>query len=567
MSLDALALAAVNASCAWLPRAAVADCCDTELHGPRGNVRCFPASRPRDPGAASFEVCCRRAWIEARRARAAPRRLQECFSQFWVNQSSPFLLELSGAPVDVASGSSQADVPWRSTSTAALTARTRVAQWRRGQRIAASRQPWRRTFAAAEAAYRRCRALGAAYFRVALRRAGSEEAYAFGLCVPEACRRADAVRALALHVVAARQNIPLVDAARWARVVVREAAFWSDLHLDWVIGGFMKCGTTTLAAGLGLSGHPQLLAPAVEGFGELEPEFRAWRIVVERRWVRAFNRRRDELAEKHAAREPGKVLFGIKNPWYIWSDFLLYAFSRIPHLRLLLVVRDPLDAIQSAYFQHAAVAPPDRRPPFRACAGERSTASVSRGPKQRAMEAAYGAGVECLSIEDSHGRIISGWLGAYRMASAAMHAGAYFGSRRLRLVHAETLRQAPRQTLTRLARWLGADADFPVASQLAGHRNRFAGRREAQRQQSVAATTTRSSPVPVSTDAAAEAARAVRRWRREERLCAPRNAGVRRSLLRRFAAEYRGLAALLRASGEPIPRTLLRIKARCPAAA
>lgn len=484
-----------NATCS-LPRVALFDCCDVGLHGPRGNHRCFDRGTTR-------EACCGQPRTLAL-LQASP-HARECFSHFWSNAT--VFLRFSGAPVDI--------------SPLAASQSTLVAT-----------PTWLSHFRRAEAAASRCEAAGWRYFRVHLWAAGhgdaATDAFCFGLCAPPSCG-AVAAKALAWHVVAERQGASLGSVAPWARLEVHEASRWSALQLDWVIAGFMKCGTTSFAGGLGLSGHPQLAMPSVEGFEDVEPEWMTWRVLVSRQWVRRFNERVAALT-MDKRRRVGRVFFGLKNPTYVWNDFMLYAFSRVPELKLLLIVRDPLDALASAYFFRHANTAPALRPSFSAC-----------------VRLADGS---CFSYGSEDGRLSRNWFAAYRMAAVARRAVALMGRGRVSAIHADSLRAPPREALGRVAAWLGVAAPFPAGAPRLRRRNRFG-----------ACFGSRGRPANA---AAAAAERA--RWRRTERLCASRNAGARRWLLRRFRGEYRGVAHLLRESGlgGRVPRSLARAAARCP---
>ena len=128
---------------------------------------------------------------------------------------------------------------------------------------------WLAEFARGEAAFARCAEIKARYVMVELRVIGQRTVHRFGLCLPRCCK-SDAAEVLALHFVAKRQHASLSATVEAVNVSVHGVARWAELQLDWVIAGFMKCGSTTLAANLGFAGHPELATWAAEGFGNLD---------------------------------------------------------------------------------------------------------------------------------------------------------------------------------------------------------------------------------------------------------------------------------------------------------
>lgn len=121
-SLTALiAVPQSNASCSLRP-AVLADCCDLDFHGPRGNPLCFQSN------ARLFEDCCKSPWALF----SWPGDVLDCFHRYWANVS--FYTRLSGHAVDIGSEAASSSL---------------------------QRPHWVADFKRAEASYLRCVASGA----------------------------------------------------------------------------------------------------------------------------------------------------------------------------------------------------------------------------------------------------------------------------------------------------------------------------------------------------------------------------------------------------------------------
>ncbi len=125
----------------------------------------------------------------------------------------------------------------------------------------------------------------------------------------------------------------------------RPLEFDSGAPLDFVVGGFSKCGTTTLT-GL-LSDHPDLVIP------------------LEEFWIKSPFVLSDEgRAKIHTAATRGvcNVLFsGSKTEGRIRGIFLEYN----PDMKIVLIARDPLDRVESSFceFHHSWSAFANLEPP------------------------------------------------------------------------------------------------------------------------------------------------------------------------------------------------------------
>jgi len=147
--------------------------------------------------------------------------------------------------------------------------------------------------------------------------------------------------------------LALRKAVQDSRVTIdRIVSFSSDaampLKLDFVIAGFPLSGTSTLNRALGK--HPQIVTLPYED-NELWQAFHTSRSV--KRWARPYL----ELAAQKRATLPtnlsGKLIFGLKEPMMVFSSFVLDVIAQLKHLKVIILVREPLLMIES-WIKHAA---------------------------------------------------------------------------------------------------------------------------------------------------------------------------------------------------------------------
>lgn len=109
------------------------------------------------------------------------------------------------------------------------------------------------------------------------------------------------------------------------------------MHLDFVIAGFSKCGTTTLCALL--AEHPQLFIP---------PRFKEPRFFNRADYAMYWNWYQDLFYTA-----PANALLGEGSVSYTEAEFALISVKRLakdfPKIKIILIARDPVDRIESSY--------------------------------------------------------------------------------------------------------------------------------------------------------------------------------------------------------------------------
>lgn len=110
---------------------------------------------------------------------------------------------------------------------------------------------------------------------------------------------------------------------------------YANIELDFVIVGFMKCGTTTLAEWL--AAHPQVGALPKEDyfFGEAQTADTVRRFKGRLRQLRAHNR--------------AVTVIGFKDPKIVVSPGALLRLSYVPRVKVIVSLRNPVSSFLSFY--------------------------------------------------------------------------------------------------------------------------------------------------------------------------------------------------------------------------
>eukprot|EP00927_Polykrikos_kofoidii_P077737 TRINITY_DN74655_c0_g1_i1.p1 TRINITY_DN74655_c0_g1~~TRINITY_DN74655_c0_g1_i1.p1 ORF type:complete len:500 (+),score=77.60 TRINITY_DN74655_c0_g1_i1:74-1573(+) len=216
--------------------------------------------------------------------------------------------------------------------------------------------------------------------------------------------------------------------------VALELAHWRQLHLDFVLAGFEKCGTSSLSHNL--ARHPQVeFVPVVDRNPHINTDnqeaqdgnffwFVGNRLLPPAKLVEAFNRgecckggampswdpgeNAEEADESSVAVAKGsssladsalgqfqgpdgrdasirRVIRGERNPVYAFHRFIMKAVSLIPSARVLLIACDPIGWLHSAYADttnwHAGDPGDPPRPPLAAFA----TADMVPAPRPTSL--------------------------------------------------------------------------------------------------------------------------------------------------------------------------------------
>eukprot|EP00440_Ansanella_granifera_P065716 gb/GFBE01071270.1/.p1 GENE.gb/GFBE01071270.1/~~gb/GFBE01071270.1/.p1 ORF type:complete len:514 (+),score=45.84 gb/GFBE01071270.1/:1-1542(+) len=209
----------------------------------------------------------------------------------------------------------------------------------------------------AEAQLTRCRSVGGRYWDVKLKMhdymtstgwgLGTGEyrpfdrLLPFGLCAPAACSRqdlaADVVPRLIGHILGLDHTT--LQAAEDGVFQAHELQLWQDYSLDFALLGINRCGTTSLHFNLGQ--HPDI------GFHQPDGEdlffWRHGSILPHREDIEAFN---EQVIDAHGHRP--RVL-GFRHSALFESPRMVHGLSRIPGLRALLVVCEPMGRLEKFF--------------------------------------------------------------------------------------------------------------------------------------------------------------------------------------------------------------------------
>lgn len=295
-----------------------------------------------------------------------------------------------------------------------------------------------------EVAAERCDALGGDYYEVTVSvygatADGSEPVPAimhFGFCAPGDCGE-DAAATIALRLAAGRGVVleHLPPGTQVSIQNVRPFARWEDVKLDFLIAGFARSGTHSVQGNLAL--HPEC------HISEKELTFN-WGSLPMRGQVHEYERyfATPPAASNSPAAAPR--LRGGKGEGVALSPRLLRLLRKVPNLKLVIVLREPVEWLESLYNLRARGCRQDSH-----CAGE--VPSID----QVILE---GARFEDVRVEYAE------------LAQSVEDALTHFppDSGRLLVLEFELLRARPREFFDRLCDFLGISR-FPANFSFTAH--------------------------------------------------------------------------------------------------
>ncbi|CAK8996348.1 unnamed protein product [Durusdinium trenchii] len=131
---------------------------------------------------------------------------------------------------------------------------------------------------------------------------------------------------------------------------VNELADWSDINIDFVIGGVFFCGTTSLHRNL--DKHPELAFSSPEEDYFITAQM-AHRLLPLKSDVAAFNQQL-EAAKDAKAQATGHRphLVGIRNPMIFHLPLARHKIARITKAKMILILCDPLGRLEKAFMFH-----------------------------------------------------------------------------------------------------------------------------------------------------------------------------------------------------------------------
>jgi len=173
---------------------------------------------------------------------------------------------------------------------------------------------------------------------------GASKTMCFGLCVPPPCTGAEVGSFIAPYVLYVSFNldaVPILSGiGRNSDPEVEELTAWSAVAVDFAIIGLSRSGTTTLATYLNRHPDLQLADVGTKPFAE-DSSFNGSSLLPSRQFA-------DDFQKQHGTN--GSVKVGIKHPHLLFKDLaLLKLFAANPLIVLIVLVRDPIDWLESTF--------------------------------------------------------------------------------------------------------------------------------------------------------------------------------------------------------------------------
>lgn len=163
----------------------------------------------------------------------------------------------------------------------------------------------------------------------------------FGFCAPGICID-DAAAAVASRIAGGKGVVPsqLPPGTTISIQNVRLFARWEDVDLDFLVAGFARSGTHSVQGNL--AKHPACQV------SREELTFN-WGFLPMRAQIDGYNRIFQQDDVRDGTEPKGRLLRGGKGEGVVLSSRLLRLLARAPKLRLIVVVREPVEWLESIY--------------------------------------------------------------------------------------------------------------------------------------------------------------------------------------------------------------------------
>ncbi|CAJ1450976.1 unnamed protein product [Effrenium voratum] len=132
-----------------------------------------------------------------------------------------------------------------------------------------------------------------------------------------------------------------------SQVQLYELSSWSSLHLDFGIIGMNTCGTTSLQRNLAL--HPEISFTSEGEDDFFVPGGYPMRFSGS---IRVLPRAKSASSANEAWSMRRKELLGVNNPNLFYTQEGLQAIARIPKIRLVLILCDPVSRAEKLHYLH-----------------------------------------------------------------------------------------------------------------------------------------------------------------------------------------------------------------------
>ncbi|CAK9021936.1 unnamed protein product [Durusdinium trenchii] len=256
-----------------------------------------------------------------------------------------------------------------------------------------------------------------------------------GVCAPERCGAQDVAAETTPRLLAHRMQVNQSELRFLSEfVTVKELGSWEDIRFDFAIIGIDRCGTTSLH--FNLDQHPEIRFVQHEGiysFLQQSPTLLPWQEHV--------------LAVQRFAEEQGKgFILGYRHSVLYAYSHLLHGLSRMPSLRSILIVCEPLGRLERWFLSESGAS--ERWRSLTEAVEETKTVALA---EHQLLGAKFRFGPQLLLAQ----RLLKD---------------------RLLLFHQHSLRSQPVATYERLRLFLGARKPFPAETRFA-RRNVMSGHR------------------------------------------------------------------------------------------
>eukprot|EP00434_Breviolum_minutum_P005089 symbB.v1.2.004488.t1/scaffold254.1/size251309/11 len=168
-----------------------------------------------------------------------------------------------------------------------------------------------------------------------------------GVCAPSSCEEEEVRRRIMPRFLSRKLQFDFdLPVPEKEFLQVMELSHWSQLKLDFVVGGVDSCGTNTLFKGLS---QAEEIIFTMEETEEDPFFFKHDSLLPYRREVESFNHEwlGKTSTSGHASRTPS---LGLRHPGLFHSHRVRLALREIPRLKVLLVLCDPLSRLEKRFW-------------------------------------------------------------------------------------------------------------------------------------------------------------------------------------------------------------------------
>ncbi|CAJ1430694.1 unnamed protein product [Effrenium voratum] len=260
-------------------------------------------------------------------------------------------------------------------------------------------------------------------------------------CAPSSCTEKTIAPAALRYLIAdiCHLEVERVLAPDPDLASVVELGDWANVRVDFVVAGLARCGTTSVESSL--FQHPEIDFTS----GATGEDYTIFGQGQQNKFVPT----REQVAFHHsryAGKNSSSRLLGLKNPGIATYPLSYYTIWLLRRMKLILVVCDPLGRIEKEFMI------------YHYCHDDVEAAVL----RADTIPSKHRARKDCdRSIRALSSRQHKGWLLERMISRHLMELMTLFGHDRLLVLHRASFRDAPLETYSHVAKWLGATQPFP----------------------------------------------------------------------------------------------------------